>query len=336
MFAPFYALCEKFKLVEGYSKLSGHKQMIKKIKFPFVLDVSSWKGAINWHDVHPRPDLVICLASNGLQEWDYLFPIHWNNLKHLQIKKGAYHVFDPKINSRQQVSSYMGAVEKAGWFDENCIPPILDASAFQCNFNRTPIQKRLRQCLEEMKRYTGQVPIIQISRRYWKFLRDWRGNYPDWANDYLLWLPWYPSDPNIYKCPPTNTFPNGWEDWAIWKYDEMATISGIKGYVALSTLSETYASQLGINCDNVTITRLEQMNFKLEATVVSPEGIIIRRHSVMNSKMLAFLSQGSKLVGESVEFVNLYEAWLQVTKPVIGWCPIVHTGRTYLSIVDRK
>ena len=310
--------------------------MTKKIKSPFVLDVSNWKGTINWNDVYPRPDLVICQASSGLQEWDDLFPIHWNNLKHLQIKKGAYHVFDPGSDSRQQVRSYMGAVEKAGWFDENCIPPILDASDFQCNPRRTPIQKRLKQCLEEMESYTGQAPIIHISRRYWKFLRDGSGNYPDWANDYLLWLPWYPSDPDIYKRPPANTFPNGWEDWAIWKYDNVATISGIKGYVALSTLSEAFASQIGISCTNTTISRLDRMGLKFEATIVSPEGIIVRRHSAMNSKMLAFLAKDDKLIGESVEFVNPYEAWLRVTKPVIGWCPIVHTGRTYLSIVDGE
>jgi GH25 family lysozyme M1 (1,4-beta-N-acetylmuramidase) len=308
--------------------------MAKKIKFPLVIDVSSWKGAINWNDVHPRPDLVICQASVGVQERDDLFPVHWNNLKHMQIKRGAYHVFDPEISSQVQISNYLDAVEQAGGFDDDSISPILDSTNIQCNFRKTPLEKRIRQCLDEMAKQTGQTPIVLISRRYWSFLKDRGGNYPDWANNYYLWIPWYPSDPDIYKRPPKNTLPNGWEDWAIWKYDDAATVSGIKGYVSLNTLSESYAMQIGLNFTNDTFSNSQRNRLKFEATIVSTEGIIIRRETLMNSKMLAFLTQGSKLTGESVEFVNAYEAWLQVTRPVVGWCPIVHTGRIYLSIID--
>ena len=100
--------------------------MAKKIKFPFVLDVSSWKGAINWDDVHPRPDLVICHASNGIQDRDDLFSNHWNNLKHMQIKRGSYHIFDPNIGSHRQIRNYLGAVEQAGGFEDD----VADLSEF--------------------------------------------------------------------------------------------------------------------------------------------------------------------------------------------------------------
>lgn len=310
--------------------------MTKKIKFPFVLDVSGWKGTINWNDVHPRPDLVICQASRGIQEWDDLFPTHWNNLKYVQIKRGAYHVFDPEVDSQLQIDNYLDVVEQAGGFDNDCTPPILDASNFQCDPRKVPLDKRIRECLEEMKDYSGKTPIIHISRRYWSFLKDRRGNYPDWANEYLLWVPWYPSDPDIYKRPPINTIPNNWEDWAIWKYDEVATISGINGYVSLSTLSESYATQIGISLENNASVFPQHKRLNFEATIIASEGVIVRRQAVMNSKMLAFLAEGSDLVGDSVEFVTAREAWLQVTKPVAGWCPIVHTGRTYLSINGKN
>jgi GH25 family lysozyme M1 (1,4-beta-N-acetylmuramidase) len=306
--------------------------MTKKIKFPFVIDVSSWKGSIDWNNVYPRPDLVICLASAGAHDIDDLFPIYWNNLKHLQIKRGAYHIFDPKIDSQPQINNYVETVEQSGGFDSNCVAPILDATNLQCNPRKTPLERRLRQCLEEMESYTGKTPILLISRRYWSFLKDRKGNYPDWANDYLLWTPWYPSDPNIYNRPPINTLPNGWEEWAIWKYDEAATISGITGYISLSTLSESYAMQIGLAFENDSISYLQHKRTKFEATIVTNEGAIIRRQSSMNSKMLAFLAKDSKIIGESIEFINDYEAWLHVTKPVSGWCPIVHTGRIYLSI----
>jgi len=308
--------------------------MTKKIKFPFVLDVSSWKGTINWDAVHPRPNLVICQASSGAQKWDDHFPVHWNNLKYVQIKRGAYHVFDPEIDSQLQIGNYLDAIEQAGGFDRDCIPPILDASTFQYNLKKVPLREKIRQCLNEMESHTGQTPIIHISRRYWSFLKDRRGNYPDWANDYLLWVPWYPSDPDIYKRPPMNTFPNNWENWAIWKYDDAAKISGIKGYVALSTLSKSYAKQIGLIREDHVVTNPYHRRLNFEATIISDEGAIVRREAQMNSKMLAFLAKGSELRGESVEFVTAHEAWLQVTKPVSGWCPIVHTGRTYLSISD--
>lgn len=313
-------------------RLSGKYQMTKNIKFPLVMDVSSWKGVINWKDVHPRPDLVICQASEGIQERDDLFPVHWNNLKYIKIKRGAYHVFDPEIDGELQISNYFDAVEQVGGFDCDSISPILDSTNFQCNPRKTPLVKRIRQCLDEMESYTGKTPIILISRRYWSFLKDRRGEYPNWANDYYLWIPWYPSDPYVYKHPPINTLPNGWDNWAIWKYDESATISGVKGYVSLSTLSHAYATQIGITLEGTNISSQQHKRLKVEATIVAPEGVMVRRESLMNSKMLTFLAKGSKLVGESVEFVNAYEAWLQVTKPVIGWCPIVHTGKTYLSI----
>jgi len=305
--------------------------MAKKIKFPFVFDVSSWKGTINWNGVHPRPDLVICEASNGAQEWDDLFSIHWTSLKRSQIKRGAYHVFDPKADSYQQIRNYWDAVEHAGGFDDNCIAPILDASNFQYSQKKPQIEKNIRQCLDEMQRYSGHIPIIHISRRFWSFLKNRNGDYPTWANKYLLWLPWYPSEPDLYKCPPKNTFPCNWEDWAIWKYDEAGKISGIEGYVSLSTLSEAYASKIGLSIEN---SRVNSKHKRLifEATIVATEGVIIRKQSLKNSKMLAFLMEGTGIVGEAIEIVNAHEAWLKVTKPVIGWCPIVDTGRIYLSI----
>jgi lysozyme len=306
--------------------------MAKKIKFPLVLDVSSWKGAINWNDVRPRPDLVICQASVGVQERDDLFSVHWENLNRRHIKRGAYHVFDPELDGQLQISNYLDAVEQAGGFDDNSISPILDATNLHCNPKNTPLEKRIRQCLDELEKYTGRIPIILISRRFWGFLKDRRGNYPNWANDYFLWIPWYPSDPNIYKQPPKNTLPNGWEDWALWKYVEAATISGIKGYISLSTLSESYAMEIGLTYENDTFSNEQYNGLNIETTVVATEGVIVRRETFTKSKMLAFLKKGSKIAGESIEFINAYEAWLQVTEPIIGWCPIVHTGRIYLSV----
>ena len=306
--------------------------MTQKFKSPLVLDVSSWKGMINWNDVHPRPDLVVCQASAGLQERDDLFPVYWNNLKYSQIKRGAYHIFDPNIDGQKQTRNYLDVVEDAGGFDEGCISPILDSTNLQCNPRKTPVEKRIRQCLDEMEIYTNRTPVFLISRRYWSFLKDRKGNYPDWANNYHLWIPWYPSDPSIYKQPPINTLPNGWENWAIWKYEECATISGVKGYVSLSTLSESYASQIGISRESQSFLTRQHRRIKVEATIVASEGVIIRRDSVMNSKMLAFLEKESKLIGESIKIVNIHEAWLKTSKPIVGWCPIVHTGKIYLSV----
>jgi len=308
--------------------------MTKKIKFPLVIDISSWKGPVNWSNVYPRPDLVICQASAGGQERDDLFPVHWNNLKNLHIKRGAYHAFDPEIDAKLQTSNYFNAVEQAGGFDDDSISPILDSTNFHCNPKKIPLEKRIRQCLDELKNSTGKTPIILISRRYWSFLRDRSGKYPNWVNDYFLWFPWYPSDPNIYKHPPKNTLPNGWETWAIWKYEEATTISGITGYISLSTLSESYAMQIGLAAENDDISYSQHGYTKFAATIVATEGLIIRRQSRMNSKMLAFLAKDSRIIGESIEFVSAYEAWLQVTKPVSGWCPIVHTGRIYLEFCE--
>lgn len=310
--------------------------MVKKIKFPFVLDISSWKGTINWDEVHPRPDLVICQASNGMHEWDDCFPYYWNDLSKMQIRRGAYHVFDPENNSQLQIRNYLEAVEQAGGFDDDCLPPILDASNFQCNPKNNSVGKNIKQCLDIMESYTGKSPIIHMSRNCWNSLVDPKGVLSDWGNKYILWTPWYPSDPNIYREPPINTLPKVWDDWAIWKYDEAAIISGIKGYVSLSTLSEWYATELRVPFENKTVRNLNSKNFELEATIIATEGAIIRRDTRMNSQMLAFLAKGSKLFGESIEFINKNETWLQVYKPVIGWCPIVHTGRTYLSLVDEK
>jgi GH25 family lysozyme M1 (1,4-beta-N-acetylmuramidase) len=306
--------------------------MAKKIKFPFAIDISSWKGIINWKDVHPRPDLVICQASMGTNERDDLFSVHWENLKHLQIMRGAYHIFDSKSDSKTQISNYIETIEAAGGFDEKTISPILNVTNWHCNPKKNSLEKGIIECLEEMEKYTGRTPIILISRRYWRFLRNRNGKYPDWANDYFLWVPWYPTDPNLYRQPPLNTLPNGWKGWEIWKYDECAEISGIKGYVSLSTLSPSFAAQIGITSDNSNLSNQQYGKLKIEAKIIASEGIIVRRESLFNSKMLAFLAKDSQLLGEKVEFKNSYEAWLHVTNPVVGWCPIVHTGKIYLSI----
>lgn len=306
--------------------------MATRIKSPFVIDISGWKGTINWHDVHPFPDIVVCQASEGIKEQDDLLISYWAGLKKAGIKRGAYHVFDPDKNCHNQISNYLDAVYQAGGLDEDCLPPILDVSNFHETVKQLQLEKSIKQCLDSMETLTGRTPLLHISRQNWNLLTDRNGMRPDWANQYLLWTSWYPSDPNLYHGPPLNTLPKDWENWAFWNYDDAVTVSGIKGYVSCSTISGWYAAQIGFSGGSKVTRLLSAEKFNIRARITAQEGVIIRSQWKMNSKMLAFLSSGSKLLGEAVEFVNPDEAWLQVYKPVIGWCPIVYSGRAYLSL----
>lgn len=306
--------------------------MASKIKFPMVLDISSWKGYINWKAVNPFPDLVICQASEGENEQDDLFEKYWNDLKDFRIKRGAYHVFSPKADCRYQIHNFLEVIEQAGGFDEKCILPILDVSHFSCNPRKVPLERKIIKCLDELSKNGFPNAIIHTNRRYWSFLRDRDGNYPIWASNYHLWLSWTPSDPHIYKRPPINSMPIGWEKWAIWKYEEAGIISGINGYVSLSTLSDDFSAQIGIMSIDSEMFNSGAKKINIEAIVIAAEGAIIRRQLFNNSKILAYLKKGSKLVGETIEFTDKHEVWLKVTYPVVGWCPIIRSGRVHLSL----
>ena len=61
------------------------------LKFPLILDVSHWEVIPDWERVSPRPALVFCKATEGVFWQDHTFPMNWQGLSRLHIRRGAYH-----------------------------------------------------------------------------------------------------------------------------------------------------------------------------------------------------------------------------------------------------
>ncbi|MBI3739991.1 MAG: hypothetical protein HY258_13170, partial [Chloroflexi bacterium] len=102
-----------------------------KLKTPVMLDVSRWQGDVKWPQISPRPILVICKASEGVNYMDPTLAQNWAGLKALSIRRGAYHYFHADQDAAKQFANYEKAVTQAGGFQTGDLPPVLDVEGLE-------------------------------------------------------------------------------------------------------------------------------------------------------------------------------------------------------------
>ena len=298
-----------------------------KVKKPVVLDVSRWQGQVDWTQVAPRPVLVICRASEGIDYTDSNFAANWDGLKVLNIRRGAYHYYHPEMDAAQQFANYQKAVTQASGFLPADLPPVLDVEGLE---TATPEVRKaasaaIRTWLDQAQAFSGKTPMIYTSKYQWGFVTDSNGKTPTWSANYPLWVAWLPDKPDKVSAPAGSAIPTGWNQWAIWQYGNDGQITGINVPVDLNILSDWFAKQL----DQQTPLPDQQV---YEGRVISARGVNVRVQPNVNAKLIGGLVAGTTVKGASIKVVSPGEAWLELKDPMAGWCAIVYNSTVLISV----
>ncbi len=296
------------------------------LKKPAVLDVSKWQGQVDWSLVAPRPVLVICKASEGTDTIDPTFIANWNNLKALNIRRGAYHFLHAEMDAAQQFANYQNAVAQAGGFIQTDMPPALGVEGLEVAAPevRKGAAAAIKNWLDRAQALSGKAPAIYTSKYQWSFVTDENGKPPAWASNYPLWVAWYPDKPDNFSAPAASVIPTGWSQWGVWQYAENGQVTGFNVQVDVNILSDWFAQQLGqTNPPGTTV---------YQGTVVVPNGVNVRVKPTVSAKKIGALAVGTVVKGKSVQVVSPKEAWLELTDPMVGWCAIVYGGTTLISV----
>ncbi len=189
------------------------------------VDVSVYRGHVNWHKVKNKTDIVFAIAkaTQGIFLIDETFDTNWVGMRRVNLIRGAYHFFLPKANAIAQANHYLKVVGDI--LHTTDLPPILDVEdyplwvreAWRSISVNTRIS-RIRQWLDRVESVTNRVPIIYTSWSSWIAIT---GNsqaftrYPLWVANYGV------STPSV----PANNW--GGQGWFIWQFTEHGEISGI-------------------------------------------------------------------------------------------------------------
>jgi lysozyme len=182
------------------------------------IDVSRYQGRIDWDNLgkinktYPV-EFVLIRATMGAIGEDKEFPRNWKAAKRKGLVRGAYHYYNPNVNSSLQAENFMLTVDLAS----GDLRPVLDIEKVSSVQNIENLRKGIRNWMELVEEHYGVKPILYTYASFYK--EYFEGHF----DDYPLWVANY----NRVNKPIRG------EDWIFWQHSETGTIDGIKGYVDL-------------------------------------------------------------------------------------------------------
>jgi lysozyme len=189
------------------------------------VDVSVYRGNINWHKVKKQTDIVfgITKATQGIFLIDETFDTNWTGMRRVNLIRGAFHFFLPKSAPIAQANHFLKVVGDI--LHTTDLPPILDVEDYplwvRAGWRTIPVHtriSRIRRWLERVEAETGRVPIIYTSQSSWQAItgdsQDF-SRYPLWVANYGVSSPRMPA--------------NNWagRGWFMWQFTEHGEVTGI-------------------------------------------------------------------------------------------------------------
>ena len=200
------------------------------------IDVSYWDGSIDWPKVRATGQrFVYAKATEANTYQDTTFKANWLGAKSVGILRGAYHFFRCNVDPQKQADYYINYVRTMN--DDGELPPALDLETNDGMY-ANQIIPAVKIWLDRVEAAFKKKPIIYTRTSFLQqFVALPGGAPPAWANNYPLWLAWYP---NQYVDGMTPSLPRGWPAWTIWQYSgDVATINGINAKVDLNLFNGT-------------------------------------------------------------------------------------------------
>lgn len=145
-----------------------------------LFDISRWQIIDDYDLLAQRTDGGFIKATEGVFK-DNRFLTHWSETKKAGVKRGAYHFWQPGLDSKQQARFFYDTVLSSGDLGE--LLPALD-------IERPGRGIDVRTCIEEIERLFGRTPLIYTSAYSWGDDRlsgdkTWGRTYPLWIANYI-------------------------------------------------------------------------------------------------------------------------------------------------------
>ncbi len=181
------------------------------------IDVSRYQGEIDWKAVSQmnirstKISFVFIKASEGEALRDAFFHYNWQYAKEYGIIRGAYHFYNPDINSGKQADLFISQVA----LEQGDLPPVLDIEKLG-KYPLSNLHKGLKNWLNIIEKHYRIRPIIYTNQN---FYRDYlQGHF----EDYPFWVARYGNIPPSY---PKN------KHWTFWQHSDQGLVNGIAGKV---------------------------------------------------------------------------------------------------------
>jgi lysozyme len=182
------------------------------------LDVSMYQGKINWDRLgrinKTLPvDFVMMRATMGGLGQDREFKRNWKETKLKRIVRGAYHYYNPNVNSTLQAENYILTVD----LDPGDLPPVLDIEKLSSVQDVEALRRGVLNWLQRVEKHYGVRPILYSGANFYaSYLDGYFADYPLWVANYRR------------VNSPTS------DDWIIWQFTEKGTVTGIRGFVDMN------------------------------------------------------------------------------------------------------
>jgi GH25 family lysozyme M1 (1,4-beta-N-acetylmuramidase) len=188
------------------------------------IDVSQHQGQIDFRKVKATGiDWVICKTSEGE---DFKDPT-WSKarvdaIRKAGLKLGVYHFLRPKAGRTGAVEARhaVATARAAGWGKPGDLRLAADIEVTDLNFGG-PTHEYLEQFVKEVKRLTGQLPMIYTFPNFWQTQMKNRGNLgcPLWIAHFGVAHP---------------TIPPAWQKFVIHQHSSTGHVDGVGGNVDLN------------------------------------------------------------------------------------------------------
>ena len=182
------------------------------------LDVSMYQGSINWEALGKinktiPVNFVIMRATMGGLGQDREFLRNWKATREKGLVRGAYHYYNPNVNSTVQAENFILTVD----LDRGDLPPILDIEKLSTIQDVEALRRGILNWLQRVEKHYGVRPILYSGAHFYSnHLDGYFPNYPLWVANYRR-----VNSPSSSK-------------WIIWQFTERGTVTGIRGFVDMN------------------------------------------------------------------------------------------------------
>ena len=186
----------------------------------FGIDVSRHQGRINWSEVTSfrfdgkKFEFVFIKATEGSTWQDPEFSYNWRKAKSYGILRGAYHFYQPRVNSKKQMRNFTAKVKMS----RGDLPPVLDVE-IESSLPRSTYRAGVLNCLRIMEQTYGVIPIVYTNQ---KLYREYF-NHPDFRR-YPFWIS------RLRSTKPRTR-------WHFWQFTYEAVIPGTNEYVDVNVFN---------------------------------------------------------------------------------------------------
>jgi lysozyme len=185
------------------------------------LDVSMYQGAIDWDRLGKinktlPVSFVIMRATMGGLGQDREFRRNWRSATEKGLVRGAYHYYNPNVNSTLQAENFILTVD----LDRGDLPPVLDIEKLSTVQDVEALRRGVLNWLQLVEKHYGVRPILYSGANFYSsYLADYFAHYPLWVANY-----------RPLKRPISS-------EWIIWQFTEKGTMTGIRGFVDMNVFN---------------------------------------------------------------------------------------------------